>query len=139
MRNFFSSHHARSAFPFPAYAAEVGRAGFVMSGMLAFAGSVVEYVRPGTFFSYLAPQHLAAVIAAFGALALFNDHPKKEGLVGTAILALTAVVFAAAAFALVDPYMASSGEEGRWLSFAAAFAAFLPFFLFRRFGVGDHD
>jgi hypothetical protein len=123
-----------------AHAAEIGRAGFIASGTLAVVGAVIEYhLRPGMFFSYVAPQHLAAIIAVFGALSLLEDKARPRRLPSTALLAFVGTASAFAAFLTARSFFDSVGIQGYRLALACAVAALLPFFLFRRFGGADRD
>jgi hypothetical protein len=138
MRSLFRTNRSIGSATIRPVAAEIGRAGFIASSAFALIGTVIEHRLPGTFFSYIAPQHLAAVLIACGALALLNDHPRHRGLLSIATLALVGTVIAAAAIAIAASRFAPLGPEGRRLAIACGVAAFLPFFLFRRFGANEH-
>lgn len=118
-------------------AAEIGKAGFIASSVLALIGAAMEYRLPGTFFSYVAPQHLAAVIVVCGALVLLNDRPHRRRLRSIILLAVVAAIVTIAVVMIAGSHLASLGVEGHRLAIACGIAAFLPFFLFRRFGADD--
>jgi hypothetical protein len=118
-------------------AAEIGRAGFIASSVLALISPVMEYRLPGTFFSYIAPQHLAAVLVVCGILALLDDRVHWRGFRSIVLLAAVAAAVTIAVVMIAGSYLAPLGIEGRRLAIACGIAALLPFFLFRRFGADD--
>lgn len=117
-----------------AYAAEIGASGVLAALVVAAVGTAVELWRPGTFFTFIAPQHVAGAFVLFAALSIADDAPRPFGWGGLIAFAAVGAVIAVIAFRVA--FGVFGGDLG--IASATAFAALLPFVLFRRFGTDDH-
>lgn len=116
------------------YLAEIGEVGFVAAVTLLVLGTALDHWRPGTFFTYVAPQHVVAACVLFGALALLRDGARERGTFAVLRYWTVAAVLALAVRFVAAAYFAPLGTVGGRLALASAFAVILPFVLFRRFG-----